>query len=110
MKRDIALKISKVSKHQYYYVETGNLPGKKPSEYTPKLLETGDWTMVKEEQILQVIAHEKRDPDTDYGYRKMWAALLLMKYFINHKKAFRIMDENHLLHDLHKRPSRMYAR
>jgi len=110
MKRDQALKICKVSKHQYYYFETGGVQGKKPSEYTPKLLESGEWTMVKEEQIVQEITDEKKDPDTDYGYRKMCVALMLMGYYINHKKVYRIMAKHHLLHDRHKRPSRIYAR
>ncbi|HLW07675.1 MAG TPA: IS3 family transposase [Marinilabiliaceae bacterium] len=39
------------------------------------------------------------DPDTDYGYRKMTYALMILGYIINHKKVYRLMHEHHLLKD-----------
>ena len=39
------------------------------------------------------------DPDTDYGYHKMTYVLLILGYLINHKKVYRLMNENDLLKD-----------
>jgi putative transposase len=59
--------------------------------------------------VVKQIKQTKEDPDTDYGYRKMYAALMILGYYINHKKVYRIMKEQHLLKERYKRQSKNYA-
>ena len=88
--RDIALKSTGVTKHQYYYQPKGKRSGRKPTSTTKKL--DGGQTIVKSNtDVVQKIKEIQSDPDTDYGYRKMATALMLLGYLINHKKAYRLM-------------------
>ncbi|WP_216664208.1 IS3 family transposase, partial [Lentimicrobium sp. S6] len=41
-----------------------------------------------------------------YGYRKMYFALMMLGYYINHKKVYRLMEENDLLRAAKKRNER----
>ena len=50
------------------------------------------------------------DPDTDYGYHKMTYVLLILGYLINHKKVYRLMNENDLLKDRLQKPSRSFVK
>ena len=43
------------------------------------------------------ITHMQSEPETDYGYRKMYFILMLLGYYINNIKAYRLMIENNLL-------------
>ncbi len=52
----------------------------------------------------------KSNPDTDCGYQRMHSALILMRYFINPKKVYRIMKENNLLNKRHKKQSKTFAK
>ena len=107
--RDIALKSTGVTKHQYYYQPKGKRSGRKPTSTTKKL--DGGQTIVKSNtDVVQKIKEIQSDPDTDYGYRKMATALMLLGYLINHKKAYRLMKEAQLLKTKHKRQPKTYAR
>jgi putative transposase len=109
MKRDTALSISGVSKHQYYHHSQPDKRGRKPSITTFKL-EDDSVVQVLNTEVVQQISDIQKDPDTDYGYHKMTFALLLLGYLINHKKVYRLMDESHLLKDRHQKAPRQYAR
>lgn len=50
------------------------------------------------------------DPDTVYGYHKMTYALLILGFIINHKKVYRLMDENNLLRDRSQKPARIFVK
>lgn len=52
----------------------------------------------------------KSDPETDYGYKAMTAALMLLGYVINRKKVYRLMDQWQLLHEARKKATRPYAK
>lgn len=52
----------------------------------------------------------KSNPETDYGYKAMTAALMLLGFIINHKKAYRLMNEWQLLHEAREKAPRSYAR
>lgn len=109
MLRDICLKITGVSKHQYYYQSKGKRPGKRPTKTT--LRQIGDEIEeLNNSQILDEIINIQQDPETMYGYRKMYFALMMLGYYINHKKVYRIMRENNLLKDPKKRNERTYAK
>ena len=49
-------------------------------------------------------------PDTNYGYRKMYFALMMLGYYINHKKVYRLMKEASLLKPWHKRADKTYVK
>ena len=93
MKRDRALSIAGVSKHQYYYKPTGGKPGRKPSSYTSNV--KGE--MVSNNDIVMEIEEIKKDTTTDYGYTKMTYELRTEGYIINEKKTYRLMKENNML-------------
>lgn len=64
---------------------------------------------VSNQEVVNQIKQTKMDPDTDYGYRKMCAVLMILGYYINRKKVYRIMKEQHLLKERYKRISKNYA-
>ena len=104
MKRDNALSIAGVSKHQYYYKALPKKRGCKPSLVTLKL-ENAVTVQVPNSEVIQNVQEIQSDPDTDYGYHKMTFALLVLGYMINHKKVYRLMEESHLLKDKHQKAS-----
>jgi len=97
-----------LSRHQYYYKAKGNLPGKKPTQTTKRLLD-GQIIEVTNEEVIRQIEQIKSDPDTNYGYRKMCFALMILGYYINHKKVFRLMKEKQMLSYRYKRKDKNYA-
>lgn len=66
--------------------------------------------MVGTDLVLNEIIAIKSNPETDYGYRKMTAALQLKGYIINRKKTYRLMGSYHLLHEKVKRPAKTYVK
>jgi putative transposase len=68
-----------------------------------KLVEEAD------HEVVSQIEHVRKDPDTNYGYRRMCAALMILGYFINHKKVYRLMKENHMLAQRHKRKDKNFV-
>jgi len=109
MKRDTALGITGVSKHQYYYHPQPDHRGRKPSQTTSKLEDSGVVHVLNDE-VVQQITDIQKDPDTDYGYHKMTYALLILGYLINHKKVYRLMKKGHLLKNRYQKTPRQYAR
>lgn len=97
MKRDTALSMTGVSKHQYYYKPNGGRRGKTPSTNTMRLMDKDNIEHVSNDEVIEYIKELKKDPDTDYGYRKMTFALMLLGFIINHKKVFRLMGASQLL-------------
>jgi len=65
---------------------------------------------VDNEQVVCQIKRIQEDPDTDYGYRKITYALMILGFLINHKKVYRLMNEHQLLKDHHQKCSRTYVR
>jgi len=65
---------------------------------------------VSNEQVVDQIRGMKRDPQTNYGYRKITYLLMLIGYYINHKKVYRLMKEACLLMQSIKRRGRTFAR
>lgn len=61
-------------------------------------------------QVVEQIKTMQSDPDTDYGYRKMYYSLMQEGYFINHKKVNRLMKEHGLLKQRYKRTGKSYAK
>jgi putative transposase len=109
MSRDIALKISGISKHQYYYRSKSGTRGRKPSLTTSKV-EDDKVICMPNESVVNEIVSIQSDPDTDYGYHKMTYALQILGFLINHKKVYRLMKVQHLLKELHKKAPRTFAK
>lgn len=109
MKRDIALSITGITKHQYYYRPTGKKRGRKASDATFKV--DGDHVdKIPNNNVVESIKEIQEDPDTDYGYHKMTVALWILGYIINHKKVYRLMKENLLLKDMVKKAQRTFVK
>ena len=84
--------------------------GRKPSENTLQLLDDGQAIEVDNGVVLDQVINIKTNPETDYGYKAMTAALMLLGYIINHKKVYRMMFEYQLLQDARKRNRRNYVK
>jgi transposase InsO family protein len=109
MKRNTALSIAGITKHQYYYRPTGKTRGRKASDVTLKF-EQDNIEKVANNKVVESIKKIQDDPDSNYGYRKMTVALMIMGYIINHKKVYRLMKENLLLKDLIKKAQRTFVK
>lgn len=109
MKRDIALKITGVSKHQYYYQPKRGNRGRRPSSTTRKLNGRA-MIQVPNSDVIEQVKEIQSDPDTDYGYHKMTYALMILGFLINHKKLYRLMNQSHLLKDRHMKAPRRFAK
>jgi transposase InsO family protein len=96
LKRDSALAIAGVSKHQYYYRSKPGRSGRKRSCFTLRADNQVVYSVLNQEVIEQMRTIQN-DPDTDYGYRKMTYSLRILGFQINHKKVYRLMREAHLL-------------
>jgi len=107
--RDNALSILDISRHQYYHRPIGKRPGRKPSQTTKKK-ENDSIIEVSNMEVTDQIKDIMADPDTNYGYRKMYFALMMLGYYINHKKVYRLMKEASLLKQWHKHSDKTYAR
>ena len=98
-----------ITKHQYYYRPTGKTSGRKASDITLKV-DGDNIDKVPNNKVVESIKEVQQDPDTDYGYRKMTFALMIMGYIINHKKVYRLMKENLLLKDMVKKAQRTFVK
>jgi transposase InsO family protein len=65
---------------------------------------------VDNQEVVEQIKDIKKDPDTDYGYRKITFALVLLGYKTNHKKVYRLMRENQLLKEKNKKALREFVK
>lgn len=110
LKRDVVLALLGLTKHAYYYKPKVGRRGKKPSIHSPQLQEDGSVILVSNLVVVEKITSIKSDPETDYGYKAMTAALMLLGFIINHKKVYRLMDEWQLLHETRKKAPRPYVR
>jgi len=96
LKRDTALSISGLTRHQYYYEPKPGKPGLKPSSTVMQQYED-EQRSVSNELIVQRMQEIQSDADLRCGYRRMSFQLQLEGYQINHKKIYRLMKENDLL-------------
>jgi len=105
LRRDDALKIAKISKHQYYYQPKPGKQGRCKTATVKSLHGTVNNTVVVEEMM-----RVKKDPVTDYGYIKMTFWLQLIGYIINKKKVYDLMKTNCLLKVKHKFSNKQFVK
>jgi len=111
IKRDRALAISGLTRHQYYYNprKVRKKPGPKASTttacYVQGVLEVHD-----NEQVVKKMKDNHNDPDLRYGYKRMTTELQISGYQINHKKVYRMMKEQSLLQEKKKGTDKKYVK
>lgn len=110
MKRDTALKIAQLSKHQLYHQPKRGKRGIPKSQRTKYIDEQVIVQEVSNEKVVERIISYLSDPDTDYGYRKMCFCLQHEGYLINHKKVYRLMHSQGLLKQRSKRANKDYVK
>ncbi len=99
MQVKVALKIIGLSKNQYYhsYKKRHGKRGAPKSKNTIKYVDETHTEVVNNEHVVEDMESILEDPDTQYGYRRMTAALMLLGYMIGAKKTYRLMKEYGLL-------------
>lgn len=93
LKRDTALAITQLTRHQFYY---------RPKEHKNRGRQQRNDTLkgnqiVNDGQVLAEIKATQSNEDTNYGYRKMSYHLKQQGFTINHKKVYRLMKAAQLL-------------
>lgn len=109
LKRDVALDLAAITRHQYYYQPTGGRSGMPPSTET-QFWDGTQFLVHSNDDVVKQIKEINSDPDTDYGYKRMHGKLRFQGYRINRKKVYRLMRENDLLHEKLARVKRTYAK
>jgi putative transposase len=92
MKRDL-LKWVGFPRSNYYYKPSNGKKGIRPSVTTKKR----DGTEIPNTDVVQEIKKIVSGEFVCYGYQNVTAELKDLDYIINHKKVYRLMDENQLL-------------
>ena len=82
-----------MKKSTYYYQPNGRPKGKRPSSHT---MHKG--VMVPNQDVVNEIIKLIEPEYHDYGYQLSTDLLKQKEYMINHKKVYRLMGENNLLH------------
>lgn len=77
----------------YYYKPSHNRKGILPSTTTNKL----DGTVISNLEVVDEIKKILSPEFVCYGYQNVTVALKELEFIINHKKVYRLMDENQLL-------------
>lgn len=104
------LQIVGLTKNQYYYSQTGQKPGRRPSKITLcKDHTTGDIIRVCNTKVVERVVTLKLDPDHANHYRLLTKTLCLEGFYINHKKLYRLMYEHLLLEDRQKGTKKKYV-
>jgi transposase InsO family protein len=109
MKRDTALTISGVSKHQYYHRKKSRVKsqvGRPESTFTTNK----EGLPIPNQTVVEEIKKTKACQDTNYGYRNMTYHLMLLGYIINKKKVYRLMKQASLLRGKVKSQDKKYIK
>lgn len=111
LKRDICLAITRLTKDQFYYIQTGVKPGRRPSNTT---IWRDPHTMVQYKvdnaDVVQKVVEIKLNPDLANWYKLITRTLQIRGYYINHKKVYRLMLEYILLEERCKKSGKNFAK
>lgn len=111
MKRDVALQLSGLSRHCYYY-KAGSSKHKRgaiPSHETIRIRGDGK-EQTPNSEVIETMKQNHLDSDLAYGYQRMTKHLQIQGYLINHKKVYRLMKENQLLQLKVKQAKKNYVK
>lgn len=102
--------ITGMTKNQYYYKQSGNKRGRRPSITTLyKDGSEGSTELIENTTVVKRIVDIKLDPDHANYYKLITKTLCLEGYYINHKKVYRLMHEHLLLEDRKKQTGKKYV-
>lgn len=104
-----ALAIAGISRNQYYHKKKHGKPGRQPTPTTERMI-NGERVVCRNAEVVEAMEEILEDPDLQYGYKRMTAAMLLAGYLIGAKKVYRLMKENGLLQRRRKRIGRRRVR
>jgi len=111
LKRDLCLSISGLTKNQFYYIEKGTRPGRKPTSATIwRNPEDMQEYLLDNADVVHKIVEIKLDPDLANWYHMITRTLQILGYYINHKKVYRLMHEYLLLEEPRTRSGRNFVR
>lgn len=91
-----ALKIVELSKNQYYHQPKSGKRGH-PISMTTERMVNGEKVVCANGEVVEAMQQVLKDPDLQYGYKRMTAAMLLAGFLIGTKKVYRLMKESGLL-------------
>jgi putative transposase len=91
MKRDQALKIATLTRHQFYYIPTGSKSRGRPKSTHTQQVKPEEIVMVPNSVIEKEMLKIERDPDLSCGALRMTQQLQLKGFVINRKKTAAIM-------------------
>ncbi|HLF64991.1 MAG TPA: DDE-type integrase/transposase/recombinase [Saprospiraceae bacterium] len=103
------LQIAEISHNQYYHQSTGGKPGREVTITTQCMIQ-GQIIECANTEVVEEMEKILKDPDLQYGYKRMTAAMLLLGYLIGYKKVYRLMKENGLLQQRRKPGNRKRVR
>ncbi len=92
-----ALSIARITRHQYYHKPRSGRRGRPQTQETVKWLDAHTTVDCDNEFVVTEMTTVLEDPDTQYGYKRMAVALMLLGYMIGKKKVYRLMKEQGLL-------------
>ena len=111
MTRQVALSITRVTRHQLYHKPSNNPVGRKVSVFTLKKdLQTGLIQEISNDAIVRAIIGIKEDPDQADWYKLICYTLKVKGYYINHKKVYRLMSDYHLLEVAKRKKGRNFVK
>lgn len=110
MKRDTALAITGVTRHQLYYQPKSGKAGRRGGHTTYRRMADGSKVPLGDQLVLEDIRALKSDPATDCGYQKTARLLMLRGWYIGPKKTARLMREAGLMGARRKGPQRNYVK
>ncbi len=109
MKRDDAIAIAKLTRHQYYYKPKQGKSGRKVSTHTLHISDKQE-SLVENSKVVEQMKDIQSNKDLCCGKTRMTAQLQMRGYHINEKKVYRLMKENHLLLDKPTKAKRKYVK
>lgn len=109
MKRDMALQITGLTKHQLYYKPKGGKRGRPPSTHTVRM-EGAEPVNYANGAVVDLMKENHSDPDLRYGYHKMTSELRQCGFIINPKKVRRLMREHQMLQERRKSTGKIYVK
>jgi len=98
-----------ISRHQYYHKPKAGGRGRKKTQTTARWT-AGEVVDCANREVVENIKEIQKDPDTDYGYRKMSVQLMILGFIINHKKVYRLMQAAQLLKAKQRGSEREFAK
>lgn len=104
-----ALEIAQISRNQYYHKKKSGKPGRQSTTTTDRIVNT-EKIQCDNSEVVQTMEEILKDPDLQYGYKRMTAAMLLAGYLIGPKKVYRLMKESGLLQKRRRRIGRKRVR